>query len=279
MPSQDDYPDDAVQACFAVLLELFTYLKPYRDHIVLIGGWVPFLLTEGRAEEPHIGSLDIDLALDANRIPDTGYVTILSLLEERGYRPSLNRNGNVIPSRYEKRIPLADGQIYPVQVDFLAPEYGGTGGQHRHQRVQELLAHKARGSDLVFTHFIEREIIGRLPNRAENRERIKIANPAACLVMKSIAFGERSSEKDAYDLYMLCDTLGVQTMVEQLVPLKENKLLREAIVILREKFHSPNTLGPSSIAEFVRATGDDAERIKRRAFELFQAIISTLGPL
>lgn len=78
------------------------------------------------------------------------------------------------------------------------------------------------------------------------------------------------------DLYMLCDTLGVQAMVEQLAPLKENKLLQEALVVLREKFNSPNTLGPSSIAEFVKATGDEAERIKRRAFELFQAIILDL---
>jgi hypothetical protein len=243
MPSRDEYPDAAVQACFSVLLELFTYLKPYRDYIVLIGGWVPYFLTEGKTAEPHIGSLDIALALDANRIPETGYVTILTVLEQRGYRPARNRNREIVPARYERIIEFASGRTYHVQVDFLAPEYGGAGRQHRHQKVQELLARKARGSDLVFTHFIEREIVGQLPNHAENRERIKIASPAACLVMKAIAFGERSSEKDAYDLYMLCDALGVHTMMAQLVPLKENRLMQEALAVLREKFHSPNALG------------------------------------
>jgi hypothetical protein len=276
MPSRDEYPDDAVQACFSVLLELFTYLKPYRDYIVLIGGWVPFFLTKGKTEEPHIGTLDIDLALDANRLPATGYATILTILENRHYRPAQNKNGEIIPARYERSFQFPDGRTYHVPVDFLSPEYGGTGSQHRHQKVQELLARKARGSDLVFDHFVEREIGGRLPNRAENHERIKIANPAACLVMKAIAFGDRSAEKDAYDMYMLCEALGVPTLIAQLTPLKLNKLMQEALAVLREKFRSPNALGPVSVVDFVNVSGDEAERLKRRAFEFFQAIVSGL---
>ncbi len=114
MPSRDEYPDDAVQACLSVLLELFTYLKPYRDYIVLIGGWVPFFLTKDKAEETHIGSLDIDLALDASRIPETGYTTILELLAERGYQPTRNNKNEIIPARYEKIVHLSDGRSYPV---------------------------------------------------------------------------------------------------------------------------------------------------------------------
>lgn len=275
MWSKDEYPEDMVQACLSVLLELSTYLKPYRNYIVLIGGWVPFFLTEGKAEEPHLGSLDIDLALDIHRIPEDEYATILVLMEKRDYRPSRDRNGEITPACYERDVQLADGRLFPVQVHFLAPEYGGRGKQHRHQRVQQdLFARKARGSDLVFDHFIEIEISGKLPNQAENRERIKIASPASCLVMKAIAFGQRSSEKDAYDLYMLCDSLGVHEIVGQVVPLKNNKLAKEALMVLREKFSSPNALGPSSVANFLKAIGEEKERIRRRAFEIFQAIVS-----
>ena len=276
MLSRDDYPGDGVWACLSVLLELFTYLSQYRDHIVLVGGWVPFFLTEGRTEEVHIGSLDVDLALNTNEIPETEYETLLERLEVRGDRQAQNSRGEIIPARYERNVELSNGNMYSVRVDFLAPEYGGTGRNHRHQRIQDLLAHKARGSDLVFAHFIEKEIEGRLPGGAENKEKVKIADPAACLIMKAIVFGERRSEKDAYDLYVLCDSFGVQEMTKQLRPLRENKLLQEALDVLREKFDSPRGLGPSSVANFSRVGGDEADRLKRRAFELFRAIIAGL---
>jgi hypothetical protein len=276
MSSKDEYPEEAVQACLSVMLELFTHLKSYRDYIVLIGGWVPFFLTKGFTEEPHIGSLDIDLALDSNRIPEAAYATILERLEERGYQSSRNRKGETIPARYERIIPLADGRPYHVRVDFLAPEYGGTKSGQRHQRIQDLLAHKARGCDLVFEHFVEFEIDGRLPNGADHREKIKIANPAACFVMKAFAFDGRNSEKDAYDLFMLIDSLTAQAIVEQILPIKNNKLVKEALDIIRERFRIPNSLGPVSVAEFFQATGDEKERIKRRVFELFQFIVSQI---
>jgi hypothetical protein len=62
-----DYPPDAVAAAYSVLLELTRLLGEYRDGIVIIGGWVPALLLSGSAE-PHIGSTDVDLALDHQRL-------------------------------------------------------------------------------------------------------------------------------------------------------------------------------------------------------------------
>ncbi len=274
MPSKDEYPEDAVQACFSALLEIFTYLKSYQDFIVLIGGWAPFFLTEGKTEEPHIGSLDIDLAIDTKRTPETEYTTILEQLESRGYVPARDRRGKIVPARYEKIFRFGDGRSHPIRVDFLAPEYGGTKKQHRHQRVQDLLAHKARGSDLVFEHFVEIEIAGQLPNEVRRREKIKVADAASCLVMKAITFGDRRSEKDAYDLYVLCDALGTQAMIGKLSPLKRNKLVKEALAVLRKEFDSPNALGPVSVAEFYKVGGEDRERLKRRAFELFLTIVS-----
>jgi hypothetical protein len=35
---------EEIEACVIVMRELFLYLKPYRDQIVLIGGWVPYFL-------------------------------------------------------------------------------------------------------------------------------------------------------------------------------------------------------------------------------------------
>ena len=80
----NDYTADAVAAARSVLLELAHVLAEYRDSIVLVGGWVPALLFP-EARSPHVGSIDIDLALDHRALKDPGYRTIRRLLIARGY--------------------------------------------------------------------------------------------------------------------------------------------------------------------------------------------------
>ena len=82
-----------------------------------------------------------------------------------------------------------------MRVDFLAGEYGGTAQSHRHQKVQDLIAHKARGSDIACEQNYTREISGQLPNRARVTVRLKIANEVAVLVMKGITMGSGPSPK------------------------------------------------------------------------------------
>jgi hypothetical protein len=59
-----DYPAKETLAARAVLLELAHLLGQYRQDVVLVGGWVPELLFPD-AELVHIGSLDVDLAKNA----------------------------------------------------------------------------------------------------------------------------------------------------------------------------------------------------------------------
>jgi hypothetical protein len=81
--TQADYSGDQVEAAKSVMLELARLLGQYRRDIVIIGGWVPELLFSG-----HVGSIDIDLALNHLTLLRTGYATIESLLLSRGYRKS-----------------------------------------------------------------------------------------------------------------------------------------------------------------------------------------------
>lgn len=53
-----------------------------------------------------------------------------------------------------------------MQLDFLAGEYGGTAKSRPHQHVQEILAHKARGADLVFDQHYTQDVEGTLLNGA-----------------------------------------------------------------------------------------------------------------
>ena len=63
MVSKGDYDALQVEAARSVVLELARLLGEYRDDTVVVGGWVPALLIPQKAS-PHVGSLDVDLALN-----------------------------------------------------------------------------------------------------------------------------------------------------------------------------------------------------------------------
>jgi len=85
MVTQRDYSEELVKAARSVLLEVVHLLGGYWEHIVLVGGWVPGILLNSK-ESPHIGSIDVDLALNHLKLKDEGYKSIQELLIGRGYR-------------------------------------------------------------------------------------------------------------------------------------------------------------------------------------------------
>ena len=115
-----DYSRHAVEAARSVLLELAHLLGEYSDDMVLVGGWVPELLLDAK-QTPHVGSIDVDLALDHRSLEQPRYESILALLLERGYQQSEKQ-----PFIFH-RIVNVEGRDITVEVDFLAGEYGGTG--------------------------------------------------------------------------------------------------------------------------------------------------------
>lgn len=54
MVKQSDYRQPEVEACKSVMLEVLTALGPFRDHVVVVGGNVPWLIIES-AREPETG--------------------------------------------------------------------------------------------------------------------------------------------------------------------------------------------------------------------------------
>jgi len=127
MVTKSNYTSDGVQAAKSVMLELHRILGEYADHVVVIGGWVPELLISQKAE-PHVGSMDVDLAINHWSIPKGGYKTIQ-------------------PFIYHKTVTVGSKEV-TVQVDFLAGEYKGTGKSHRTQKAQDLRPRKTRGQTL-----------------------------------------------------------------------------------------------------------------------------------
>lgn len=271
---------EEIEACVIVMRELFLYLKPYRDQMVLIGGWVPYFLLEKYGYpgeyDPHVGSLDIDVALDAFSIPETAYKSILEILRERGFYHKKDTLGRDIPASFLKKGVSEDGKEIEVRIDFLAPEYGGTPKKRRHQIVQEILARKGRGIDIVFNHADIIHLSGSISSGANIELDIKVADVTACFVMKGIALGERTSEKDSYDLYMLARYYkeGPKSVLSELMKLRNHGLMKEALKNIQEHFKDIKSLGPVSIAAFMGITHkEEHDRITRDAFEIFQFIV------
>src|SRR5262249_51054778 len=74
------YSEGKIQACHSVLVvELAHILGEFVDDMAVVGGWVPSLLIPN-AEEEHIGSMDVDLALNGANISEESYATINKIL-------------------------------------------------------------------------------------------------------------------------------------------------------------------------------------------------------
>lgn len=82
---KNEYSQILIEAAHRVLLELVRLLGEYSEGIVLVGGLVPGFLIENPQQE-HIGSIDVDLALDHTIIQEAGYRSIKHLLLARGYQ-------------------------------------------------------------------------------------------------------------------------------------------------------------------------------------------------
>ncbi|MDO8493754.1 MAG: hypothetical protein Q7S68_00250 [Deltaproteobacteria bacterium] len=272
MVTKIDYEARAVHAARSVLLEITHLLGAYHDKIVLVGGWVPQLLLATK-ENPHIGSTDIDLALDHQKIGTNEYEMILELLKSKGYEQGEQ------PFIFFRKCTVA-GQEIIVQIDFLAGEYEGTGKKHRHQKIQNIRARKARGCDLAFEHPIAIKMEGDLPNGGKDSVTVMVSAIVPFIIMKGMALADRMKEKDAWDIHYCLKYFpgGLDSLVNTFKPFLLHGLVKEGLKKIDEKFTSPAYIGPKSVADFEEIT-DDEERalLQREAFERVDALLKKLG--
>jgi len=275
------YYQSKIKACISVIVELITYLAKFKENIVLVGGWVPYFLFENIDQEKkqHVGSLDVDIALNFLSIPENDYQNIAEILEARDYLNRKDKKGNTIPASYQRTFKDENNIEHSVQVDFLSGEYGGSEKNKRHQRIQNLLARKGRGIDLVFENCVVREIEARLPSGATNKVKIKIADLCSIVAMKGFSFSERASEKDAYDIFWLFKNhpggeAGISKEIHQMM---HKKMVRQSMQLIKELYKSNDSIGPVAVANFLEPTSDEERQIIiRDAFETVNRILEHL---
>jgi hypothetical protein len=239
--------------------------------VVIVGGWVPELLLS-QAPRQHVGSIDVDIALDHRKLKEIGYKTILKLLLSRGYQQSEQ------PFIFFRTVQMGE-QTFDVEVDFLASEYAGTTRGHRTQKVQDMRPRKACGCDLAVSLATEVTLSGTLPGGGKDTATLRVASIVPFLVMKAMALAGRLMEKDSWDIYYCIRYYpgGIDRLVEEFLPHLENGLVQEALTKIAEKFASPEHVGPTHVADFEDLSDPgEREHLQREAFERVQALIDRL---
>lgn len=192
--SQDDYGRRETAAARRVLLDLGQVLGSYFvDGIVVVGGWVPALLLPD-ATEAHVGSLDVDLALNPDPLRDGRYAEIVKALLATGrYSQAVER------FKLRAVVDLEDGGAsIAVDVDFLKPHERRRGKKPRHlDRFRPL---DADGCAAAFFHPERLKIEGVSIAGYRNKVEIAVASIEDFLIMKSYALAGRDKPKDAYDI-------------------------------------------------------------------------------
>ena len=266
MAKLDQYDDDAIAACKSVMVEVLTILGKHREHLIVVGGWVPPLLF---GEGDHVGSIDVDLAIDWPVFPITS--TRRSRMSCRpvgtGQSPVAHRIvSDATCSTAKIRIPSVSTSSRANRVN---------------QRRGPIALYKAcqcgapRGSSVALDHFIETEVRGTLPLGGENVVSARVATAGAFLVMKGMALNERMKAKDAYDIYYCClhYPSGIAGLAAELMPIMDIPVVTESLGHIRDKFATIESVGPVWAASVLREHGGDYDVARRDAFERVQALL------
>lgn len=267
---RDEYGSRQTSAARRVLVDLGQVLADYQDCLVVIGGWVPDLLLP-EAGEPHVGSIDVDLAIDAVRLADGRYAEMLQLLlNTRRYRMGAK------PFQMVVKVDLGDGEA-PVQVDveFLASRQIKL-KKNRPPLLAGFRVLQADACDTAFRDPVVVSVDGPMVTGALNQVSLRVTDLSDFVVMKAHALAKRDKPKDAYDLCYILEERRQEVADNWRTRTSEDDVVK-AIEFLKEKFASTEAYGPQQVVNFHNAS-DPLERAitARRAYELVQSCLARI---
>lgn len=279
--TQGAYESEIVRLAHSALLDVAACLQAYRNAMVLIGGWVPYLLLR-RYKLPgnpftHVGSIDSDWILDPSKIDQDGYDTIVRLLERRGFSQSAENRFRFIKSY---RVPRRTRTLeIPVDLLTAVPSIG-EGARRRHRRIQkDLEARTTEAAEIALAHNETIEIDGELPGGGYHKFPIHVADVVGCIGTKGLVLRRRFLEKDCYDIYSVVANYGggPREVASKIQPYKGESSMKRSLANIREWFRSVDGLGPVSVGNFFsNEAGEARERRIRAAFENVDTLLREL---
>ena len=271
---EEDYTSRQVEAAHRVLVDLGQVLASYVDCLVIVGGWTPGLLLD-EAEESHVGSIDVDMALDAEKLNDGRYADLLKMLLDTGRYTRGDKKFKFVTNVY-----LGDAEpSVQVDVEFLAPKEVKLKSR-KSKLIKDFRVLQVEGADVAFRKPVEIELPGKNIRGATNTVQLRVVSLPDFLIMKAFAIGGRDKPKDTYDLCYCLEYFpeGMSELAWDWKERKGEKHVDKAVQILRSKFAAIDSFGPQQFVEFHKSKGrEDQEMQARRAFELVQRFLNLLA--
>jgi hypothetical protein len=277
--SAADYDERTTAAVKSVLVEMGQILGSFKGKFAVVGGAVPWLLLENE-DMAHVGTLDIDIALDAAALKgDNEYKALIESLMEHGYAQRTEFKKFQLVRQVD---PKDGGPPINVIVDFLMPRDVKL-TKNKPALIDNFAVQRADGADLALRFYQMVAIDGSMPAGGRNRVEIAIASIPALLAMKGYAIQNRHKQKDAYDIYYCIRNYpgGPRALAADCKPLLALPEAKQGYAYIAGKFDKEDAYGPTSVRNFVEETdllkGRTADQWQTDAFGQVQAWLKTLG--
>ena len=274
-----DFEDQLINTSKSALVELMRTLRPYKAAIVLIGGWVPYLLLESHKTPEdtfrHVGSIDIDLIVDPDIVDNNEYQTIVELIGQSGWNQAPGKQFT-----FERAVRGKDSVVRNITVDFLTLQKKDKGQKHRHRDVQsDLRARIMLGAELGLSHNNWYLMKGEMPNGAKTEVEFKMLDVVGCIGTKGIALGDRYKHKDAYDIVSVLDHYGngVKEISNNFKPFLGELQIQDSLKRIGSMFSNERSEGALLYAEFLEPLNiEERDIYAQRAYMLVSEFLSNL---
>jgi hypothetical protein len=276
--SAAEYDDVTASAVLSVLLEIGQVLGAFRDRFVVIGGSVPWLLLP-HAQPSHLGTLDIDLSLDAEALGEGDYKSLVDSLLAAGYT---RNEAEMKWFQLRRLVEVKDHGPVPVLVDLLMPREAKF-KRNKPPLLANFAVQKADGAAVAMKSYVTHTIDAAMPDGRQNAVDLRVASIPALLVMKGYALVGRDKQKDAYDIYFSVRSFepDVDALAAECMRLIDDPIALAGFRHIGSKFRHETDFGPTTVRAFLAGSGPFAdmthEQVQIDAFRQVRALLDRMG--
>lgn len=264
--TENGYDPEGLKLVRKTCLYTVTKLGDLMENTVVVGGFAPSLLIDEKSSgeqytdalSKHVGTLDLDLGLSLGLLDEGRYKEFAKRLREAGFKNDIKSSGEKRTHRW-----VVEMEGHSVELDFLVgkPENTEKEGGQIINIESDFSAIVTPGLGLAFRDFEKVNITGKIPNKGIAERKIKVAGPAAFIVLKALAFDLRGTNKDAYDLYYVLRNYkgGSDEIARRFNNFANSSMATKSLAVLRRDFMDEDMIGPQKVANFLASNEEEAE--------------------